>query len=90
VNRIKRNFFSIPKTSFKERMEVVFLQVSFRIFKLFLLSDLWLTSIYTFFLQVENMGRTNYGPYIFDRKVSITLPPASCIDFIAMVISFLC
>jgi len=78
VNHIKINFFSNSKTSAKERTEVVFLHISFQIFKLFLRSDLLLTNICTIVLQVENMGRINYGPYIFDRKVSITLPLASC------------
>lgn len=22
-------------------------------------------------MQVENMGRVNYGPYVFDRKVNL-------------------
>lgn len=37
-----------------------------------------LLTVYMFYLQVENMGRVNYGPYIFDRKVSATLPLLSC------------
>jgi len=78
VNHIKRNFFPILKHQLKKLREVVFLQVSFWLFKLFIHTDLLLTNIYTIVLQVENMGRINYGAYIFDRKVSITLPFASC------------
>lgn len=63
-------------------MQVVFLQASVQTFQLVLLSGLLLTSVYTFYLQVENMGRVNYGPYIFDRKVSIVLPLASHSIFI--------
>ena len=78
MNHIKINFFSNSKTSAKERTEVVFLHISFQIFKLFLRSDLLLTNIYRIVRQVENMDHINYGAYIFDRKVSITLPLASC------------